>query len=311
MYTIACDLGGTRIKLGIIKDSKIVITDNIPAYSGSGLKPRLKYISETIHRLCDELKIKTDDCLGIALTSPGVNENNVKIVSMNEKYNDAPELDLQKWAMDELSLPLFIENDARMAAIGEWKYGAGRGFDNLVMMTIGTGLGTCPIVDGKLLRGAHGIAGILGGHFTVNYNGAECTCPNIGCSEIEASTVSLNRLAHEHNDFKNSKLSAYDKIEYAEVFRFAEEGDKCAADLLEHSLNVWSVTVQNLVHAYDPEIIILGGGIMASGDIIIPKIQEYIEKHSWNPWEKPRVVAAQHGNSAALLACEWLLKEKI
>jgi glucokinase len=311
MYTIAIDMGGTRIKLGLVKDGILVDLENIKAFSDIGLEPRLPVIAETIISLCKKNNITVKDCIGIGISSPGVNENNLKIASMNEKYNDAVNLDLPKWADETFALPLFIENDARMAAIGEWKYGAGRGFDNIVMMTIGTGLGTCPIVDGKLLRGAHGIAGILGGHFTVNYRGAKCTCPNIGCAEIEASTVSLNKLAHEHKDFKDSKLSKFDKIEYAEVFKFAKEGDKCASDLLEHSLNIWSITVQNLVHAYDPELIILGGGIMASGDVIIPRIQEYIENHSWNPWGKPKVVAAQHGNSAALLACEWLLKEKI
>ena len=128
-----------------------------------------------------------------------------------------------------------------MAAIGEWKYGAGKGCDNLVMMTLGTGLGTCPVVDGKLLKGAHGLAGILGGHFTINYKGAKCTCPNVGCAEIEASTVSLHDMAHKHSEFSTSKLNAYEKIEYAEVFKFAAEGDKCAFDLLEHSLEIWAI----------------------------------------------------------------------
>ena len=311
MYTIAIDLGGTRIKIGMIEDGSLLSVLEIPAFSDKGLKPRLPIIEENIRKICSDNNVSIISCSGIVITCPGVNENNVRIVSMNEKYNDAPSLDLQKWSKNKFSLPLFIENDARMAAIGEWKYGAGRGFDNLVMMTIGTGLGTCPIVDGKLLRGANGLAGILGGHFTVNYNGKKCTCPNIGCAEIEASTVSLNRLAKEHEHFNDSKLSAYEKIEYAEVFKFAKENDKCAVDLLNHSLNIWAITVQNLVHAYDPGLIILGGGIMASGDIIIPVIQKHIEKHSWNPWEKPKVVAAQHGNFAALLACEWLLKSKI
>ena len=311
MYTIACDMGGTRIKLGLVKDSTVHATETIPALSGQGLKPRLPVIAETINKLCENNGIETKNSIGIGISSPGVNENNLRIVSINEKYNDAIDIDLPKWAKETFNLPLFIENDARMAVIGEWKYGAGKGFDNIVMMTIGTGLGTCPIVDGKLLKGAHGLAGILGGHFTVNYNGKKCTCPNIGCSEIEASTVSLHELAKGNKNFTKSRLSAFDKIEYAEVFKFAKEGDKCAVDLLEHSLNIWSITVLNLVHAYDPEIVILGGGIMASGGVILPVVQQYIEKHAWNPWKKPRVVSAVHGNKAALLACEWLLKEKL
>ena len=312
MYTIACDMGGTRIKLGLVKDGEVLTSEVIPAYSGKGLEPRLSVIVDTIHKLCAKMKIQSKDCIGMAIASPGViSSDNTRIASMNEKYFDAPSLDLGSWAKEELGIPLFIENDARMATIGEWKYGAGINCDNLVMMTLGTGLGTSAVVNGMLLRGFRGIAGLLGGHFTVNYNGRKCTCGNIGCSEIEASTVSINELAREHTGFSKSRLADEDTIEYEAVFRYAAENDTCAVYLLEHSLKIWAITALNLVHAYDPEKVILGGGIMASGDVIIPVVQDYLEKHVWNPWEKPKVIKAVHGNNAALLACEWLLKEKL
>ncbi len=312
MFTIACDMGGTRIKLGLVRNGKVIDTVVIPAYSGKGLEPRLPAIAEAVNELCGKNQVKTADCIGIAIASPGViSKDNTRIASMNEKYYDAPSLDLVAWAEKEFGIPLYIENDARMATIGEWKYGAGIDCDNLVMMTLGTGLGTSAVVNGQLLRGFHGIGGLLGGHFTINYNGRKCTCGNIGCSEIEASTVSINELAHEHSQYNESKLKNETSIEYEAVFKFAAEGDTCASYLLEHSLKVWSITALNLVHAYDPEFVIMGGGIMASGDIIIPVVQKYIEDHAWNPWEKPKVVKAVHGNNAALLACEWLLKEKL
>jgi glucokinase len=313
MFTVACDMGGTRIKLGLVKNSELITTDIIPAHSGSGLKPRLPVIAETIQKLCIRTNIKVNDCLGIGIASPGViSQDNTRIVSINEKYSDAPSLDLVKWAEEEFGIPLYIENDARMATIGEWKYGAGKNCSNVVMITLGTGLGTSAVVNGLLLRGSHGIAGLLGGHFTINIvNGRKCTCGNIGCSEIEASTVSLNELAHEYPGFSESALSRYKKIEYAEVFKHAEENDPCAQYLLKHSLKIWAVTALNLVHAYDPELLILGGGIMSSADIIIPSIQEYLDKYTWNPFEKTKVVRAMHGNNAALLACEWLIKTKL
>jgi len=312
MYTIACDMGGTRIKLGLVKDSKVITTEVIPAYSGKGLKPRLPVMVETINNMCNKQNTLSKNCIGMAIASPGViSSDNRRIASMNEKYFDAPSLNLTAWAKEELGVPLFIENDARMATIGEWKYGAGKNYDYLVMMTLGTGLGTSAVINGQLLRGFHGIGGLLGGHFTVNYNGRKCTCGNIGCSEIEASTVSINELAKAYPGFHDSKLANEDVIEYESVFKYAADGDLCASYLLEHSLKVWSITVLNLVHAYDPEIVILGGGIMASGDIIIPAIQDYLEKYTWNPWDKARVVKAENGNNAALLACEWLLKNKL
>ena len=94
----------------------------------------------------------------------------------------------QNWNVD-----FFIDNDARLAAVGEWKYGAGKDTDNLVVMTIGTGIGTSVIMNGKLLRGKHFQAGCLGGHFSVKYNGSMCTCGNSGCVEAYASTWSFKR----------------------------------------------------------------------------------------------------------------------
>ncbi|MCP4176421.1 MAG: ROK family protein [bacterium] len=312
MYTIAFDMGGTRIKIGIIKDGKIKKTEIIPALSDVGLTARLPTIKKVIINLCNDLNIKFNDCQGIGIACPGViSQDNMKIVSINEKYNDAVSIDLPVWSKKEFNLPLYIENDARMACIGEWKYGAGRGCNNIAIMTLGTGIGTSAVVDGNLLRGSHGIAGLLGGHFTINYNGEKCTCPNIGCSELEASTVSLDKNARKHPAFNISKLSNEENIEYAAVFKYAKEGDACAKYLLQRSLKIWAVTALNLAHAYDPEIIILGGGIMASGDVIIPVIQKHVSSHTWNPYDKAKVIKAEHGNNAALLASEWLLNNKI
>ena len=100
-------------KLGLVKDGCICSTETIPALSGNGLKPRLPVIRDTIIDLCNQLGINGSDCSGIVISSPGVNEDNLRIVSINEKYNDAVGLDLQKWALDAFGLPLFIENDAR------------------------------------------------------------------------------------------------------------------------------------------------------------------------------------------------------
>ncbi|HJO92626.1 MAG TPA: ROK family protein [Victivallales bacterium] len=311
MYTIGFDMGGTRIKIGIIKDGKIAKTEIIPALSNIGLEARLPAIKKVISELCSNLDINFNDCQGIGIACPGViSQDNKKIVSINEKYNDAVSLDLPAWSKKEFNLPLFIDNDARMACIGEWQYGAGRGYDNLVMMTLGTGIGTSAVVDGNLLRGSHGIASLLGGHFTINYNGDKCTCPNIGCSELEASTVTLDKNARKHSAFNISKLSKEENIEYEKVFKYAEEDDICAKYLLERSLNIWSITALNLAHAYDPEVMILGGGIMASADVIIPAVQDYVSSHSWNPYDKVKILRAEHGNNAALLASEWLINKR-
>jgi glucokinase len=210
-----------------------------------------------------------------------------------------------------LGLPLAIENDARMALIGEWRAGAGRGVDNLAMITLGTGLGTSAVIEGRVLRGKHGQAGVLCGHFTVRYGGRGCTCGNLGCAEAEASTGVLCDMVAGSREFDNSSLRHAATLNYGLIFKHAAAGDPCALALRDHSLEVWSALAVNLIHAYDPEVLILGGGIMGSAEVILPAVSNYVGLHAHTPWGKVRVVASELGDQAALVAAEWLLEEQL
>jgi glucokinase len=209
-----------------------------------------------------------------------------------------------------LNLPLAIENDARSALLGEWRHGAGRGVDNAVMMTLGTGLGTAALIEGRVLRGRHGQAGVLGGHLTVRHGGRACSCGNLGCAEAEASTAFLGDLVAKRPEFERSPLRHAGPLNYALVFQHAAAGDPCAVALRDHSLLVWSSLAVNLIHAYDPEALILGGGIMASAEVVLPAIAKFVARHAHTPWGQVRVVASELGDQAALLAGEWLLHEQ-
>src|SRR5262249_5203514 len=142
--------------------------------------------------------------------------------------------------------------------------------------TLGTGLGASAVIEGRVLRGAHGQAGILGGHLTLRYGGQPCVCGNLGCAEAEASSAVLRELAEERPEFRASALAGEATLDYAAVFRLAANGDACALRLRQHSLEVWSALAVSLIHAYDPERLILGGGIMGSGEVILPAIREYV-----------------------------------
>jgi glucokinase len=178
------------------------------------------------------------------------------------------------------------------------------------MITLGTGLGTSAVIEGRLLRGEHGQAGVLGGHITVHYGGRHCTCGNVGCAEAEASTAFLGELAKADADFGASPLTSEPGLDFAAVFKYAAHGDRCALGLRDHSLSVWATLAVNLIHAYDPEIVVLGGGIMASADVVLPFVRDYVGHHAHTPWGKVRVVAGELGDDAALAAGEWLLREQ-
>ena len=197
-----------------------------------------------------------------------------------------------------------------MALIGEWRAGAGRGCNDLVMMTLGTGLGVSAIVEGRVLRGRHGQAGVLDGHMTVRYGGRACTCGNIGCAEAEASTARLTEMTKEHPDFAESALAREPVLDYAAVFKYAANGDGCARALCDHSILVWATLVVNLIHAYDPEKVILGGGIMISADVILPAIRQHIARYASTPWRRVRVTASELGDNAGLVSGEWLIQDQ-
>jgi len=312
MTLLACDLGGTRMKIGVVRDGSLLAQTALPANSQLGLAPRLPVLKAAWLSLLADLKLTPDACAGISMAYPSIiDATSGRVLDSYGKFADAMDIDLRAWAQRELGLPLAIDNDARMATIGEWRAGAGRGCDDLVMMTLGTGLGAGAIIQGRVLRGKHGQAGILGGHLTVRYDGGRlCSCGNLGCAEAEASTACLTELARAHADFAASPLAREPVLDFAAVFNHAKAGDSCALALRDHSINVWATLAVSLIHAYDPERLILGGGIMASAAVILPAVRAHVARHAHTPWGQVRVVASALGDNAALVAGEWLLSEQ-
>ncbi len=310
MTILACDMGGTRVKLGLVSEGRVLAHDVIDAHSDRGLAPRLPALAAALRKLAADHGTTAETCDGISVSFPSIMDHATgRILAEYGKYRDAMDVDMRAWARTEFGLPLAIENDARMAMIGEWRHGAGRGCNNLVMMTLGTGLGTSAIMNGQVVRGTHGQAGILGGHLTVRYGGRPCNCGNIGCAEAEASQAFLSHLAAERPDFSTSALATAPVLDFGTVFRTAAKGDTCALAIRDHGLLVWSSLAVNLVHAYDPEIVIVGGGIMTHAAYILPAMCAHVERHAHTPWGKVRVVASELGDQAALIAGEWLVEE--
>ncbi|HZY61392.1 MAG TPA: ROK family protein [Edaphobacter sp.] len=312
MRALALDMGGTHIGCGLVEEDRLLAHMSIDAESTSSFADLLPVVTETLHTLLGQAGVSEKECAGIALGFPGiVNARTTTIYSTLNKYVDAPSLDLRGWAQREFNLPLRIENDARLALMGEHYAGAGRGTGNIVMMTLGTGIGSATILNGRLLRGVHGHAGCLGGHLTAKFDGHLCHCGNIGCAEAEASGWSMPLIAAEWPGFPESALAQIQKFGFRELFTCAELGDKVAREVRERCLHVWAANAVSLIHAYDPEMLIFGGGVMQDPEPILSFVQEYINVHTWSSWGKTRIAAAMLGNSAALLGAVPLLAEEM
>lgn len=305
---IVADIGGTNIKIGLMEQDQLIATTSIPSESDKGLKGRLPLMVERVNEMMLQYNVSAGEITGFGMSSPGIVDSVEKrILSIDKKFSDAPDLNLAEWAQNNWHTHFEIENDARAALIGEWKFGSAKGNDNVVMMTIGTGIGSSAIIEGRLLKGKHFLAGILGGHFTINYRGEKCNCGNIGCAEAETATWNLRKLAHTSPLFWTSRLKEEAIIDYESVFRLAACGDSLAKELKLRSLKVWSAAAINLIHAYDPEVLVIGGGVMASKDEILPFISEEIQQCAWTPWGTVEVLPATFINESALLGVGSLL----
>ncbi len=310
MKALAVDLGGSHATCAIIDEQKIVASRKLDLDSAQGLQSVLPRFAETFHALLRETGLKTSDCAGVAFGSCGICDSRVtRVLSSPEKWDDAPSIDFAAWAKDAFGLPLRLENDARMALLGEWHAGAARGFNDVVMITLGTGIGGAAMVGGQLLRGKHAQAGNLGGHIPVLFNGHKCTCGSVGCAEAEAAGWSLPVILREWPGFSQSRL-ANEPLNFERLFHWAEQGDRVAREVRDRCLHVWAADAIGLVHSFDPEIVVIGGGVMQSAHIIQPYMQKYVSEHAWTPWGKVQVRAAQLGNDAGLLGAIPLLTER-
>lgn len=311
MKALAFDLGGTHATCGIVEDKCLLNSEVVSADGAKGLRGLLPVIANAFRNLLKATNLGTKDCAGVACSLCNIIDAKAgKVLSTNQKYEDMPSIDFSAWAREQFDLPLRMENDARMALLGEYYAGAARGFEDVVMVTLGTGIGGAAMVGGRLLRGKHSQAGNLGGHLPVVLHGRTCTCGGVGCAEAEAAGWSLPLVARDWPDFAKSALAREPQINFEALFRLADKNDEVSIAIRDRCLAVWAADAAGLVHSFDPEIIVFGGGVMRSADIILPFIQSHVERHTWTPWGKVRVRAAQLGNDAGLFGAIPLLQEK-
>jgi len=310
MKTIALDLGGTRLKLSLVDNEKVIAQTILPAYSENGLLIRLKAVEKAVGLMLEDTKTTINELAGVGISIPGIVDNKrMRVLSINEKFKDVTDFDFNAWSQAVWSIPTYLENDARAALVGEWQYGAGQDCDNLVLVTLGTGIGGAAMIEGKLLYGKHFQAGCLGGHFTINMNGSKCNCGNIGCVESEASTWKLPELFKSHPHFAQSKAANVELLDFELLFTLAEEGDATATDVMNHCLDAWSAAIVTMIHAYDPEKVIIGGGVMKSENIILQNIRKKVAEHAWTPWGTVQIEGANFTDQAGMLGIAYLLNE--
>lgn len=309
MNMIAIDFGGTRIKIGLMQDGKVMKFTMLDTIPGSKMLHCLEFAEKRIQEFLTDEEFKQLE--GIGFSYPGLVNFDQQFIIQGNKYEDAVELDLKAWVRDTFGLPFVIDNDANAALLGELAYGCGKGYQDAVMMILGTGVGTAAAMNGQLVRGKHFQAGCLGGHIPIGHQERKCTCPGVDCVETYASTWALPGLIREHPLYEQSGLYHEPEKSFPALKRQVENKDTVALDILDHCIKSWAKGIIALIYAYDPEVVILSGGILNFGDSLLVPLMNYVHENVWTPWGKVGFRIAENKEHSVLLGLYYLLENKL
>ncbi len=267
MYRIGIDLGGTNIAAGILKDKEIIKTMSVPTNAGRPVPEIVADMAMLCTKLIEGTGVDVVDSIGIG--SPGVVDFKNGIIK--NAVNISPEpIEIRKLMANYFDIPVNAENDANCAAIGEAVCGASAGYENSVMVTLGTGVGGGVIINGKLFAGAAGGGGEIG-HMTIYAdNAVKCKCGRTGCFEQYASTNALVRMMREAISENDTELDG------RYIFDHAKNNDKTALAVLDRYRKHLADGLANIINIFQPEIIVIGGGISAQGEYLLAPVRKMV-----------------------------------
>ena len=304
-YLVGADLGGTQIRACLADvQGKILREAHQPTLAQEGLQPVLGRIKRTLHQVMDS--VSRDDVQGIGMGSPGPLDPVTGVVVEAANLPGWKNVPLRDILMDEFHLPVWVNNDANVAALAEHRFGAGRGYSDVVYLTISTGIGGGFICGGKLLLGVHGYAGEPG-HITLEPNGPRCNCGNIGCLEALAAGPAIARRATEllrsgQPSSLVTLLEANHELTAEMVGKAAQQGDAVALQAVQRASYYLGIGVLNLIHLFDPAVVILGGGVSKLGALLFGPVQELVRERGITAQQRETpIVPAELGDQVGLL----------
>jgi glucokinase len=278
---VAVDLGGTNIRAAFYPtgDPPAVAVEKrkTPAAAGPGA------VLDEINAAIASLPIRPEQrqALVIGVGAPGPLDNESGVILRFPNLPGWRNLSLRDALADRWACPVRVENDANLAALGEWRYGAGRGAHHLVMLTIGTGIGGGVIIGDRLLTGSRGLAGELG-HIPVQQDGPRCSCGQSGHLESIASATAIARQIQEKGGLRSGGKDNADPSVEA-IADAARAGNAVAVEVMQRAAHAIGIALSGLVHIFNPERIIIGGGVARTGDWFLQEVDTTLRKHLMDP----------------------------
>lgn len=318
MYYIGVDLGGTNIKSSIFtKDFTLVQQRRDDTQADKGSKVVLQRMLESILQLLKSTNIETKDveCIGIGV--PGLLNRFTGISQFSPNFLDWENVNVSSFFEENLHIRTFIDNDVRMNLYGEWYFGAARDKKNVVLLTLGTGLGSGVVIDGNVLYGTTSCVGEIG-HMNMYREGRNCRCGSSGCLGRYVSAIGLVRTIKEKiesgqksilQEWTNNNL---DKITAKMASDAFDEDDRVAVEAFHETGEILGFGLVNVINLYNPEIIVIGGGMSAAGDRLLKSTRAVIEARALKiSREACQIVLATLGDSSGMLGAAVYAKNRL
>ena len=311
---IGIDVGGTNVKIALVDgDGKIIYSNSVPTYAQMGYEYTVNNIKQAIKDLMKETNTEAKDIQGIGFDFPGQVDCKTGVVKLAPNIPGWVNVPIAQMIEDEFHIPTRIDNDVRCAALGELKFGAGRGCENFVCITVGTGIGSGLVINGKVVRGAANAAGELGHIKLQMEDGPLCGCGDSGCLEAFASGPSIVAMAQEYlkggKSAKFRELAGDGEITPYIVAKAAEAGDPVAKRIFEKMGYYIGMGLTSVINLLNPEKIIIGGGVAECGDLLSDPIRRTINDRAMKVQrESVEIVPAELGNSAGVIGASMLVE---
>lgn len=305
---IGMDLGGTAIKFGLLgEDNSLGEIISRPTPTDRGGEGVVEQMVSGARELLEQARRRGAEIVGVGIGAPGPLRISEGVIVAMPNIPGMENLPLRDRVGEGLGLPAILENDANAAALGEFLRGAGQAADNMILLTLGTGLGSGIIIDGEILHGAHEMGAEIG-HMIVRPGGEQCGCGQRGCLERYCSAKFLAQRAARRIEWENvsgplaDTLREKGEIDSLDIEQAREAGDEFAAEVWDEAVYYLAVGCVNICRIFDPDEIVLGGGLTGAGEALTGPLNEHFERLHWSMAPPAtRIALARLGNDAGVV----------
>ncbi|MCR4719577.1 MAG: ROK family protein [Firmicutes bacterium] len=315
MYYAGIDLGGTNIAAGIVDDDgKIIESMSIPTGAQRNFHEIVCDMAELVKNLCQKKQISIDEIRAVGIGCPGSIDSEKGVCEYSNNLNMC-HADITGEFRKILDIPVYLENDANAAALGEYEINA-KGSKSFVFVTLGTGVGGGVIINGEIFRGFNGVGAELG-HTVINVDGEKCTCGRKGCWEAYASVTALIRQTkaamEKHPESSMHKFAQEEgKISGLTSFLAAKEGDKYANQVVQKYFEYIAEGITNIINIFQPEKLAIGGSISKEGDYLLKPVSAMVERDDYNKYmPKAKIEIAKLFGDAGIIGAAIAAKNAL